>query len=113
MDHNDGRRVRLESGLVRSFRVCCCPVRYCVIEVEDGSMKGLDQFRSYNSEETLRRGRILKCPSGDTGNLNMLMVGVQANENFDTSLCLITRTRAPRRALFRASLHRACIWTHF
>lgn len=90
--------MRLECGLVRSFRVCCCPFRYCATEVEDGSMKGLDQFRSYNSEETLKRGRILKCPSGDTGKLNMLIVGVQANEKFDTSLCLITRTRALRRA---------------
>jgi hypothetical protein len=60
-------------------------------------MKGLDRFKSYNWEETLRRGRILKCPSGDTRNLNMLIVMVQANENFDTSLRLITRTRAPRR----------------
>ena len=63
IDHNDGQRVRLESGLVRSFRMCCCPFRYCVIEVEGGSMRGTDQFRSYNLEETLRRGRILKCPS--------------------------------------------------
>ena len=78
--------------------MCCYPVGYCVIEVEGGSMKGLDQFKSYNSEETLRRGRILKCPSGDTRNLNMLIVRVQANENFDTSLRLITRTRASRRA---------------
>jgi hypothetical protein len=94
VDHDDGQGVRLESGLVRSFRVCCCPLRYCVIEVESGSTKGLDQFKSYNLEETLRRGRILKFPSGDTRNLNMLIVGVQANEKFDTSLCLITRTRA-------------------
>jgi hypothetical protein len=34
----------------------------------------------------------------------MLIVGVQANENFDTSLCLITRTRAPRRAFIELCL---------
>ena len=77
IDHNDGQRVRLESGLVRSFRMCCCPFRYCVIEVEGGSMRGTDQFRSYNLEETLRRGRILKCPSSGIRNLNMLIVGVK------------------------------------
>ena len=67
-------------------------------------MKGLDQFKSCNSEETLRRGRILKFPSGDTRNLNMLIVGAQANENFDMSPCLITRTRAPRRAFIELCL---------
>ena len=34
----------------------------------------------------------------------MLTVGVQANENFDTSLCLITRTRTQRRAFIELCL---------